>query len=278
MGCSQGKTSQPTAKPAKAGSENTTSWCEDTLGSNAKKSPTLLGSEDKSSSIKDPMMTSQASVKIPLLIEETEANETYETLAGSTSTEPESEMPAASPQSPRSENVNTTPEQEAGTTGHSDSGSATPARESEKDHSIQGAWNVATIAGTVLTFNSSGETVDIQIPNPKECRMVWKGISCTGVLRQDGRLQWSDGDVWSRDRQSPARPVQTAEALANEEKLRQETLRKAAEQNTRSMNLPAVTAADVRRAGEVAAQSKVDASGNAAPDKPARKERQNCCC
>lgn len=282
MGCNHGKTSQPDKLVRTESEKHAKSWDQDTLGSHVK---TLLGNEDAASHIKDPNLIPKLSLSSPTamdaipLLEDPAANQTHETLAGSTSTEPESEVPGAtSPRSPRfGDDADNAHGQETAAT-------CTPDGAAE-ENSIHGTWNVATIVGTLLTFNSSGETVDIDIVNPTQCRMVWKGHSCTGVLREDGKLHWSDGDVWSRDRQAP---VSTAASLANQEKPKVETLRQGAsgqrhhaEQNDRSLNLPGggATAEDVRRAGEAWARIKGEASGKAASEeKPPRKERLSCCC
>lgn len=289
MGCKQGKASPLAARSA--GSED------------AVKSPLLLGSEDASAKIKAVTDSTDIVPDIPISDEqETEPGSQQETFTAATSTEPESEMPV----SPHPcDDIETAPVAEAlqGAAGPSpatqssshreqadskalwclDPESSSPIIRCQEERTVYGAWSEATISGTTLIFHDTRETVALQLINSKEFRMMWKGENCKAVLRDDGKLHWSDGDVWSRAKPAPT----TAASLAKENELRMETLKNAAIQNNRSFNFPGpgvTTAADVQKAGEAAAaRANAERSGNndskaASEEKPARKERPVCCC
>lgn len=71
------------------------------------------------------------------------------------------------------------------------------ARAQEKADLMQGKWSKATIAGTKLTWND-GKTNDIEFLDSEAIKMVLRGREYTGELWNDGKLHWSDGDVWMK--------------------------------------------------------------------------------
>lgn len=70
-------------------------------------------------------------------------------------------------------------------------------KEKEKESPFDGKWSEGAISGTSLTFKS-GIKNTIEILDGKQCKMTLRGKSYTGKLK-DGKLHWSDGDVWTRD-------------------------------------------------------------------------------
>lgn len=285
MGCKQGKASQPTARSA---------GLEDAV-----KSPLLLGSQDVSAKIKDadPRLSTEASMKtfpgnmkpdIPISDEqETEPGSQHETFTAATSTEPESEIPCSLDDAQHATAQQALPMEQADNKAQCclDPESSSPTMKCQQEQTIYGAWSEATISGTTLIFHDTRETVAIQFMNPREFKMIWKGENCKAALRDDGRLHWSDGDIWTR-----AKPATTtAPSLAKEEELRAEALKNASIRGhyDRSFNFQGAsvtTAADIQKAGEAAAaRAKDERSGLGgckllSEEKTARKERPVCCC
>jgi len=60
---------------------------------------------------------------------------------------------------------------------------------------FEGKWNKAGISKNTLTWNE-GEEVAICVLSDTTFRMKYVGRIYTAELREDGRLQWDDGDVW----------------------------------------------------------------------------------
>jgi hypothetical protein len=66
--------------------------------------------------------------------------------------------------------------------------------------SIVGIWNKGQIDGTRLTWKSSGEKTKLKDVTATSCKVTLKtGASVEGNLGEDGKLHWSDGDVWHRE-------------------------------------------------------------------------------
>lgn len=74
-----------------------------------------------------------------------------------------------------------------------------------KGHTLDGSWNKGTIAGTTLTWRKSRHETDLELLSPTKVRMTMKGTEYTGVLHEDGKLHWSDGDVWMKGTSTPQR-------------------------------------------------------------------------
>eukprot|EP00931_Biecheleriopsis_adriatica_P090641 TRINITY_DN6459_c1_g1_i1.p1 TRINITY_DN6459_c1_g1~~TRINITY_DN6459_c1_g1_i1.p1 ORF type:complete len:281 (+),score=77.83 TRINITY_DN6459_c1_g1_i1:21-863(+) len=85
----------------------------------------------------------------------------------------------------------------------SDSGSAAEANggtdvdKSLSDQVLDGRWSKGCIDGSVLRWNT-GSTSELVRKSPREFSMVRKNKEYTARLENDGKLHWSDGDVWSR--------------------------------------------------------------------------------
>merc|ERR1712066_200072 len=80
---------------------------------------------------------------------------------------------------------------------------------------FDGTWGPASIRKGVLTWNED-EQVMLEILSRSEFRMTYNGQWLIARAKADGKLHWSDGDVWSR--KLPAwmckknRPVATSSA------------------------------------------------------------------
>jgi len=62
-----------------------------------------------------------------------------------------------------------------------------------------GEWEVAFIDDGMLVWNE-GESVAIEVVDEYQFRLIYVGKTYDAELRADGKLHWSDGDVWSRKR------------------------------------------------------------------------------
>merc|ERR1719189_3089427 len=60
-----------------------------------------------------------------------------------------------------------------------------------------GEWNRGTICGRTLTWNE-GEAVTLKIITARKLQLTYLGTTYTGELRDDSRLHWDDGDIWTR--------------------------------------------------------------------------------
>merc|ERR1719189_695372 len=60
-----------------------------------------------------------------------------------------------------------------------------------------GEWNRGTIFGRTLTWNE-GEAVTLKIITARTLQLTYLGTTYTGELRDDCRLHWDDGDIWTR--------------------------------------------------------------------------------
>lgn len=88
--------------------------------------------------------------------------------------------------------------------------------------SLDGRWvsgHLVLLMVSGRTVQSDeGETADLVLHSEGRCALVMNGSVCHGQLCADGRLHWSDGDVWSRPSAQQLRrggPLETA--LAREE-------------------------------------------------------------
>jgi antitoxin component of MazEF toxin-antitoxin module len=66
-----------------------------------------------------------------------------------------------------------------------------------EDSKFDGVWGPACLRKGVLTWNE-GEDVEVDVLSDTKFRMTYVGKVCSAELRRDGKLHWSDGDVWSR--------------------------------------------------------------------------------
>jgi serine/threonine protein kinase len=63
---------------------------------------------------------------------------------------------------------------------------------------IDGHWNKALISGTTVEWKSGGLN-PLERISPTEVRLTMDdGESFMGELRDDGKLHWSDGDIWTK--------------------------------------------------------------------------------
>lgn len=69
--------------------------------------------------------------------------------------------------------------------------------------SYNGAWTKASIQDTKLTWNSGEQTI-ISMASPNSFGMDFHGRHYIANLADDGKLHWSDGDVWERLPATPA--------------------------------------------------------------------------
>jgi len=60
-----------------------------------------------------------------------------------------------------------------------------------------GEWNRGKIYGRTLTWNE-GEAVALKIITARTLQLTYLGTTYKGELRDDCRLHWDDGDVWTR--------------------------------------------------------------------------------
>lgn len=63
---------------------------------------------------------------------------------------------------------------------------------------MDGNWDGRVIEGTLLTWKD-GATSALEQKSPTEFSCVLKGCTYQGKLKADGKLHWSDGDVWVRN-------------------------------------------------------------------------------
>merc|ERR1712137_831751 len=64
---------------------------------------------------------------------------------------------------------------------------------------FDGTWGPASIRNGVLTWNEDqGEQVMLEILSGSEFRMIYNGQWLIARKQADGKLHWSDGDMWSR--------------------------------------------------------------------------------
>merc|ERR1712232_885451 len=64
--------------------------------------------------------------------------------------------------------------------------------------SIEGTWNIGTIKGDKLTWDD-GEVTQLTAQTQFTLSVMFSGQLYTAELRDDGKLHWSDGDVWERE-------------------------------------------------------------------------------
>jgi len=62
---------------------------------------------------------------------------------------------------------------------------------------FDGHWTKATIEKGILTWKE-GEEVAIQTLSANTFQMWYLGVNCTAEMRDDGKLHWDDGDLWTR--------------------------------------------------------------------------------
>lgn len=66
-----------------------------------------------------------------------------------------------------------------------------------QESKLDGIWSKAVISGTTLTLRGTGEKIGLKIISPTELEVPSDGF--VAVLKEDGKLHWSDGDIWARD-------------------------------------------------------------------------------
>merc|ERR1719189_2714733 len=66
-----------------------------------------------------------------------------------------------------------------------------------QESDLDGDWNRGTICGRTLTWNE-GEVVALTIISGRTLQLTYLGTTYTGELREDCRLHWDDGDIWTR--------------------------------------------------------------------------------
>lgn len=252
MGCNHGKTSQPTAQyRPKSVYHRLAVGSEDAVV----KSPLLLGSEDKSS-IKEATISMKTHPPNPREHE----TDLHETVAGSASPEPESEMAA----SPRPQD-----------NGHE----APPAGEAQAVVSVikigarveakhDGCWYLGTVT-RVSAEKDDGSKLG-------HCRSQVYSVQCD--VNEEGLLTYTS-TVRAALNSSSQVQVNSAEV---------ETLKNAALQNNRPLfpSAAITTGVDVRktltyseccRTAALKAKSE-DGAKSRPEEKHARKEKHNCCC
>merc|ERR1719446_522963 len=83
--------------------------------------------------------------------------------------------------------------------------------------SLDGHWTKGTIEGDVLTWReggAGGNKPKFTRTSPKECKLITKKGTYKGKLEADGKIWWSDGDVWSRcESQEPEKIGVSVESL-----------------------------------------------------------------
>jgi len=68
---------------------------------------------------------------------------------------------------------------------------------------FNGQWSRGVISGDKLTWRDGtvpASEAQIQIVDGRKLETTWNGSSYTGELRDDDRIYWSDGDVWTRQK------------------------------------------------------------------------------
>lgn len=70
-------------------------------------------------------------------------------------------------------------------------------RRTYEDLKFDGVWGPARLKKGVLTWNE-GEAVEVDVLSEVQFRITYVGRVYSAELRSDGKLHWSDGDVWSR--------------------------------------------------------------------------------
>lgn len=62
---------------------------------------------------------------------------------------------------------------------------------------IEGVWQGGSITGTTLWWND-GRLATIHILTPTKFSVTLEGIVVTAALEDDGKLHWSNGDIWEK--------------------------------------------------------------------------------
>merc|ERR1712046_6795 len=53
------------------------------------------------------------------------------------------------------------------------------------------------MGGSTLTLKGTGDIISLKVVSPTELQVPSEGFSA--VLKEDGKLHWSDGDIWVRE-------------------------------------------------------------------------------
>jgi len=120
-----------------------------------------------------------------------------------------------------------------------------------------GEWNRGTICGRTLTWNE-GEAVALKIITARTLQLTYLGTTYTGELRDDCRLHWDDGDIWTRSHVKSAAVVPSgchrvrAAQPSGQQKLEEDVQRLVAPS---SSTAPKVSGIDGELAARVAAKN-----------------------
>lgn len=63
--------------------------------------------------------------------------------------------------------------------------------------SVEGTWSAGSISGTTLTW-SDGKQSTISMITPKKFTVTLGSVTLTAELKYDGKIYWSDDDVWEK--------------------------------------------------------------------------------